>query len=204
MNKKLLFALLLAMISLAAAHTVLPGSMAVEFMYGTQVIWDTHDFIHWIFVVLMLYTCYDFRHFYAKHILRQPSSCIKRDKDTFAGERKIHKYHRYFWRANAILIAVHWWEAIMGWLSPFYTYSFSHPLGIYFEAFFLVAFTAWLGSCHFFKYFLGYNACAGCGKRGQYFNKAYNVETYFNIVHPILMWLAIASFVLILAVNGHL
>ncbi|HLD81233.1 MAG TPA: hypothetical protein VJA40_04500 [archaeon] len=179
-----------------------------QFVYNA---WGLHDKVHFIVILLMLWTCYHFRYWVQKHVFKQPERCERFYGERYAGERKLHHYHRYFWYANALLIGVHWWEAIEGWnfLSQgrAYTYTFYwQDLGVMIEALYLITFTAWLLSCHFFKYAAagGVNACYSCIRGGKLRSAFFKTESHANEYHGFLMWAAIAAMVLQILVAGHL
>ncbi len=168
--------------------------------------WSIHDRIHWIFIILMLYTCYHFRYVSGKKIFSHPKMCAYNDKGEYMGESKLHYYHRYFWYANLILITIHWSEAITGWTVGIdYTYEFTYQeLGIFLEALYLFTFTLWLLSCHFFRYFTGGdNPCLSC-QWGGLRTKIHQKESKLNKYHGIFMWAAIIAMILLLLVAGHL
>lgn len=167
--------------------------------------WSFHDKIHWIVVVLMLYTCYHFRFFSSRKLTRHPPSCTAANDPGYAGEHSIHKLHRHFWRANVFLIAIHWTEVIRGLTFGLeYTYTFSQQLlGIIAEFSYVFFFTLWLGTCFFFKYLLAYgHSCYACksGVRVQ----LEHTENRANLLHGLFLWLTVASAVLLLILEGHL
>jgi len=179
-----------------------PSLVALTFYW----FWGIHDRIHWIVIILMLYTCYHFRYVSGKRIFTHPKMCAYNDKGEYLGESKLHYYHRYFWYANVFLIGIHWSEAITGWIFGLqYTYKFTfQELGIFLEALYLITFTLWLLSCHFFRYFTGGdNPCLSCS-RGGWRTKIFQKESKFNQYHGIFMWSAIISMILLLLVAGHL
>ena len=221
MNKKILFLIGFYLISLSiivSAHDhpvyfpedkyldedVLEGDpLWVKAMYF---IWGLHDHIHWIVILLMLFTCYHFRFFSGKKLFGHPRECFKVDK-SYSGEGKLHQYHRLFWWGNLIFIAIHWSEVITGLRFGLdYTYTFSSQgFGIFIELLYVITFTLWLLSCHFFRYFLGgksslYSKCGLCALRGN----IYHANGKFNKLHGVFMWLAIISMVLLIIVSGHL
>ncbi|MBI4020043.1 MAG: hypothetical protein HY367_01815 [Candidatus Aenigmarchaeota archaeon] len=161
--------------------------------------WNIHDRIHWIAVVLMFYTCYHFR--FWKGRKTHPKGCFKERDPGYSGENRLDAYHRYFWYANVILILIHWSEVLTGLqYGVGYNYVFSYQVpGIIFEVFYVVAFSLWLFSCHFFRFFGG-GGCTACGG----FKRAYSGISVLNARHGIFMWLALLSFVLLLLVQGHL
>ena len=115
---------------------VLQGQpLGVALLFWT---WSLHDRIHWIFVILMLYTCYHFRFFSGKKLFGHPRACEQPKDSGYSEETGIHQYHRYFWYANVILILIHWSEVITGYgfgLDYTYTFTFQTP-GIIFETFY--------------------------------------------------------------------
>lgn len=215
-------------------------------------IWGLHDRIHWIFILLMLYTCYHFRFFYGRNILKHPGKCSWEQDPGYEGERKLMQWHRLFWYGNVVLILIHAWEWLEGLRTLVFTghgeFTYiwwpltteevihngieSYPvwqqgIGAGLELFYIVAVLLWLGSCHFFRYFMAWthpdsdtntagcdcgnggcaccaNGCA-CGKTGE----SDTMEDVpwilrMNRKHGIFMWMALLSSVLLLLVGGHL
>src|SRR3989338_2325108 len=94
LNKKIIFytfvsLYFISLISITYAHDhpiyfpeggrdVLEGDpLWVKIMYYS---WSFHDHIHWIFVVLMLFTCYHFRFSPGKTLFGHPRKCFALDK----------------------------------------------------------------------------------------------------------------------------
>jgi len=220
LNKKIIFytfvsLYFISLISITYAHDhpiyfpeggrdVLEGDpLWVKIMYYS---WSFHDHIHWIFVVLMLFTCYHFRFSPGKTLFGHPRKCFALDK-SYTGEINIHKYHRLFWWANLILITIHWTEIVTGWQYGLdYTYTFSNQqVGIIIESLYVITFTLWLLSCHFFRYFLSgkdshYSKCASCTLKGN----IYHFNSKFNKLHGVFMWLTIISMIALIILQGHL
>ncbi len=168
-------------------------------------VWSTHDYIHWWFILLMLWTCYHFRFVGGRLLLRHPAKCGATFKDKgYGGERKLHAYHRYFWFANVLLIAIHWHEVLTGWSFGWdYTYTFQHQaLGMIVEFSYVLFFTLWLLSCHVFKYLLNRPLCEGCPRRGAV--QAAQTLSKANQLHGLFMGLALGSMLLLLLLEGHL
>ncbi len=138
-------------------------------------IWGFHDRWHYIFILLMLYTCYHFRFFYGRNVLRHPGKCTWDRDPGYEGERALMKWHRFFWRANVLLILIHAHEWLVGLVTLYthgeFTYiwwpldtdtvvqqgigafpAWQQGIGIAIEGFYLFALALWLGSCHFFRY----------------------------------------------------
>lgn len=182
--------------------------------YAIFWIWSLHDRIHWIFIFLMLWTCYNFRDFLGRQLFGHPRAYFRPERPrSWFGEVRLHRLHRYFWMANVVLIGIHWHEAITGWaFGAQYTYRFGlsrifeftsvqQIAGIGLEAFYLAAFTLWLASCHFFRYACGGKAiCVGCKSRGRFCSG----QSRLNQRHSVFMWLAVVSIVLLLVFEGHL
>src|SRR3989338_338121 len=167
--------------------------------------WLSHDSIHWWFILLMLWTCYHFRFAAGRLVLGHPRQCgaLAMDKG-YGGERRLHAYHRYFWFANVLLIAIHWHEVLPSWLfnAP-YTYTYQYQLlGQYTELAYLVFFSLWLLSCHVFKYALNRPLCEACPSRAS-IAAAHTVDQA-NLWHGVFLWLALASMLALLLVEGHL
>jgi len=193
------------LVNLIFAHD-LPSELKPEKEFGifdkvSGYIWSFHDRIHWVFVILMFYTCYHFRYLFSRKGLRQPARCFECVDKSYHGERAIHKHHRQFWRVNLFLIAIHWSEVIYGLSSETYNYTFSYQsLGIFLELFYVVAFTLWLFSCFFFKYL----------SKENYLSKKLNLAKPYcavgrlNTLHWLFTWNALISFILLILVTGHL
>lgn len=181
-------ALVLVLVSLVAGHhhpeqfTLAEYTEPAVALADTSIVWEMvywvwsfHDRWHWIFILLMLYTCYHFRFFYGRNVLKHPGKCTWDADPGYEGERKLMKWHRMFWRANVILIAIHAWEWLEGFRTLFthgeFTYIWwplnyetvvhqgieAYPvwqqgIGIGVEGFYIFAVLLWLGSCHFFRY----------------------------------------------------
>lgn len=151
-------------------------------------IWGFHDRIHWIFIILMLYTCYHFRFFYGRNVLKHPGKCSWDRDPGYDGERTLMQWHRFFWYGNIVLITIHWTEWVEGvrmlLLTPYkeFTYIFwpltdeavihqgaeafalwQQGIGVGAELFYLVAVTFWLLSCHFYRYFTAWDSAGCCG-----------------------------------------
>lgn len=192
-------------------------------------IWGYHDRLHWVFILLMLYTCYHFRFFYNRNIVKHPGKCSWEKDPGYDGENTLMKWHRVFWYGNILLIAVHATEVLEGIRTLFftghmeYTYIFwplsfeqvvhnsietfplwKQLLGLGIELFYVAAVTLWLLSCHFFRSFTAWSCCGAkqcCGGK-----KGVDVPWILklNQEHGLFMWLALLSSVLILLVGGHL
>ena len=189
-------------------HYTEPGiALAGKPWYASTLYWGwmSHDAMHWWFIVLMLWTCYHFRFVGGKLLLRHPAQCGATFQDkNYEGERRLHAYHRYFWFANVLLIAVHWHEVLPSWLfnAPYtYTYQYQLP-GQFAELAYLFFFTLWLLSCHVFKYALNRPLCEGCPSR-PHVAAAHTVDRA-NLLHGLFMWLALASMLALLLMEGHL
>lgn len=197
-------------------------------------IWGFHDRWHWITILLMLYTCYHFRFFYGRNILKHPGKCSWEEDPGYEGERALMKWHRMFWRANIFLIAIHAWEWLEGWRTLLTTGEFTYiwwPLdygtvvqqgidtypvwqqgiGIAAEGFYILSVFLWLGSCHFFRYLGAWEWVEGkpycCGKDAcECGSEGTDIPWILkmNQKHGIFMWMAVLSSVILLLVGGHL
>ncbi len=179
-------------------------------------VWGYHDRLHWIFIILMLYTCYHFRFFFGRNIITHPGKCSWESDPKYRGEVKLMKWHRLFWYANVFLIAIHTTEVLEGFRTLFvfnqYTYFFTmQNAGIFIETFYVAAVWTWLLSCHFFRYLTAWDAntcCSGntggcaCACAAEGVDVPWILR--MNQKHGVFMWLAVIGSLALLAVEGHL
>lgn len=149
-----------------------------------------HDWIHPIFFLLMIYSCYYFRIFSSIRISKEPKKCLGDCTGCYKPEGKLKQYHRYFFWITLVLTFVHLGE-IMPSLNNFNSF-----LGIDFwvlisETTYLGFAFLYLGTCYHFRYFI--ERIANKNIVGY---KFYNALAKLNRYHDIFFWLVITSVII--------
>ena len=108
------YSLLLVMfisVVIVAAHVehAEPGIEKGGFWYQIFII---HDWIHPIFFLLMVYSCYYVRIFSSRKILHQPKACLADCSSCYKQEGWLKQHHRYFFWGTLLLSFIHLGEVI--------------------------------------------------------------------------------------------
>ncbi len=141
-----------------------------------------HDWIHPIFFLLMVYSCYYVRFFSGRRISRQPSKCLADCSDCYKPEGWLKQRHRYFFWGTFILTFIH-----IGEIGPsLSTITKSSGLDLWItisEGVYLVSAILYLVTCYHFRYFIERLA----HKRWISYS-VYNRLTSLNQYHNAFFW----------------
>lgn len=216
-------ACLLLLVRLSMAHEMSEEVSTGQFSLLMS-LWQFHDAVHWMIFLPFIATCYYFRYLSGRKLFRDPKTCGTTDLDGkgYKGEIFIVRFHRIFFWLMLIFVLVHFSETVaktaglieydFALFRPF-VYPFteeSHisaaPLvqfaGSAAEWLYVMAFLAFLASCHYFRHFLDRSACFSCplGRmRGVYMK-----QSVLNTYHGALFWLSIGFSMFLLLMGGHL
>lgn len=184
----LLLALLLIMgISLVSAH-VEHAAPAVEETSILYQIFLLHDWIHPIFFILMVYSCYYFRFFFGRNISHEPRYCLGNDcSGCYKAEGPLKQYHRYFFWGTLLLTFIHLGE-IFPSISNFPVFLSSDYWILISETTYLGLAFLFLGTCYHFRYF-----AERLAKKKIISYKLYNGLTSLNRHHNLFFWLTITA-----------
>lgn len=165
-------------------------------------IFQVHDYIHPIFFILLIYSCYYFRIFSSKNIDHEPKTCMGQCSKCYKSEGKLKQYHRHFFWITLFLAFVHTGEI----LSSIKNFSMLYGLDRWIlvsETTYLGFAFLYLGTCYHFRYFVERMA----NKRILGY-KFYNRLTSLNRHHDLFFWLTIISvlirFILVAIETGSL
>lgn len=181
----LLTLFLIMSISLVSAHVehAAPGVEETSILYQ---IFLFHDWIHPLFFILMVYSCYYFRFFSGRNISHKPRYCLGKDcSGCDKGEGLLKQYHRYFFWGTLVLTFIHLGE-IFPSLINFPIFLSSDFWILISETTYLVLALLYLGTCYHFRYFVERLA----RKKIVSYN-FYNGLTSLNRHHNVFFWLTI-------------
>jgi len=182
----LLLVFILLSLPLVAAHVAHaePSVEGTSFWYR---VFEAHDYLHPVFFILMIVSCYYFRFFWGRNISGEPRSCEGACKGCYSGEGWLKQQHRYFFWGTFLLAFIH-----IGELVPSFRVFSMLPLIevwiLVFEASYLGFAFLYLFTCYHFRYVIERAA-----HRRWLSYRIYNKLTAFNRHHNIFFWLTILA-----------
>jgi hypothetical protein len=144
-----------------------------------------HDWVHPVFFILLVYSCYYFRFFYGRNISREPKACLGNCSEHYKSEGWLKQHHRYFFWGTLILSFIHVGE-LMPSIMGIFNLSGLDLLVLISESSYLAFAFLYLGTCYHFRYFVERLAHKG------YINyQLYNKLTELNRHHNLFFWITI-------------
>lgn len=160
-----------------------------------------HDWIHPIFFLLLIYSCYYFR-FFLGRMLGEPKTCMGNCSGCYKSEGWLKQYHRYFFWITLFLTFIHIGE-IAPSIGIFPTLSKMDLWITISEGAYLSFALLYLGTCYHFRYFVERAA-----KKRFVSYRVYNGLTAINRHHDKFFWLTITAviirFILVAVDTGSL
>ncbi|MBI4167564.1 MAG: hypothetical protein HY515_01265 [Candidatus Aenigmarchaeota archaeon] len=147
-----------------------------------------HDWLHPVFFILLIYSCYYFRFFSGRKISGEPTACFGACSHCYQEENWLKKNHRWIFWITLILLFIHMGE-IMPSLSGFIGYSGFNFWILAIEAAYLILALLYLMTCYHFRYFV-----ERLTKRKLVSYRIYNGLTALNNkYHGTFLWLTLSA-----------
>ena len=144
-----------------------------------------HDWLHPLFYLFLIYSCYFYRFFSGRKFKHEPKKCLGDCSKCYKPEGWLHQYHRYFLWGTLLLAFIHVGE-IMPSLTRALTYTGYDLWILVSESSYLAVSFLYLGTCYHVRYVVERMA-----KKKWVSYKFYNGLTSLNRHHHIFFWLTI-------------
>lgn len=187
--KKRLVLLFLALsigMYLVSAHVEHAEAGAEEGSFWYQ-IFVLHDWIHPVFFLLLIYSCYYFRFFSGRKIAHQPKTCLVECQQCYSQEGWLKQHHRFFFWGTFLLSFVHAGELLPS-LKEVTNFSGVDLWVLGSETVYLAFAFLYLITCYHFRY------CVERGAKKHWISyKVYNGLTALNRYHNVFFWLTLIA-----------
>ena len=192
--------ILFCLVFLMSASAHVEHAEAVEGSFWYQV-FIAHDWLHPVFFILLIYTCYYFRFFSGRKIGGEPRACIGECSHCYHGENVLKRNHRWIFWMTFFLLFIHIGEAIPA-IVDFRDYSGLDFWILATESAYLIFAFFYLITCYHFRYCVEMLA-----KRKVISYKLYNELTNMNNkYHGIFLWstllMVVLRFLLVIVDTG--
>lgn len=161
-----------------------------------------HDWIHPIFFILLIYSCYYFRFFSGRNISKEPKVCLGECGNCYKSEGRLKQYHRYFFWGTLLLLFIHVGEVLPS-LNNIYKLSGLDLWVLLSETAYLGFAFLYLGTCYHFRYFIDRLANKKIVSY-RFYNKLTSLNRYHNLFFWITITIVAVRFILVVIDTGSI